>query len=146
MSGQEPQRKPPVFGAPRSSPGPRPFPRFAWSIPSDKAHGSGSSARREADGSRSGQDCCSGGKLEVGESTRAAAVREVRERVSLELALADLELVGNLSDPIPTKPAWSQKSWAFRFIGEFGEPLPSDELSAGWFTFRDLPVVSTPRR
>ena len=80
-----------------------------------------------------------GGKLEAGESPLAAAVREVQEEVGIELSQARLELVGELTYPFPTRPSWSQKSWAFRSVGEFGEPRQSDELAAAW-----VPVINLP--
>jgi len=78
-----------------------------------------------------------GGKLEAGEDPVTAAIREVEEEVGILLEPASLVLVGRLDYLFPSRPAWSQRSWAFIARGEWGEPLPSDELHASW-TDRDL--------
>jgi 8-oxo-dGTP diphosphatase len=95
---------------------------------------------RKLTGLGMGKVVAPGGKLEPGETPGEAAVREVREEVGLDVAPQDLELVGELTYPFPTKPSWSQKSWAFRALGDFGEPVPSDELAAGWIPIADIPV------
>ena len=95
---------------------------------------------RKLTGLGAGKVVAPGGKLEPGESPREAAVREVFEEVGLEVLQRNLELVGELTYPFPTKPSWSQKSWAFRALGDFGEPVPSDELAAGWIPTAHLPV------
>lgn len=81
-----------------------------------------------------------GGKLEPGETPRAAAVREVHEEVGLVVAEAALTLVGELTYPFPFRPAWSQKSWAFLARGDWGEPAPSEELLARWLPLDELPL------
>lgn len=87
-----------------------------------------------------GKSVAPGGKLEPGEFAREAAVREVEEEVGIRLSDQDLELVGELTYSFPSRPAWSQKSWAFRVLGEFGEPVASDELAAAWIPVHELPV------
>ncbi len=81
-----------------------------------------------------------GGKLEPGESPKDAAVREVREEVGLNISAESLELVGELTYPFPSTPEWSQKSWAFRATGKFGEPAQSEELAASWIPVAEVPL------
>lgn len=45
-----------------------------------------------------------GGKLEAGESPADAAVREIREEIGVELALADLELLGEWTTDAANEP------------------------------------------
>jgi 8-oxo-dGTP diphosphatase len=82
-----------------------------------------------------------GGKLEPGESPSRAAVREVREEVGLHVDERALELVGELTYPFPSKPSWSQKSWAFRAFGDWEEPTPSDELESRWIPLVNIPLA-----
>jgi 8-oxo-dGTP diphosphatase len=80
------------------------------------------------------------GKLESGETPAEAAIREVREEVGIDVDLSALELVGELTYSFPAKPSWSQKSWAFRAVGEFGDPVASHELAAAWTPVTRLPL------
>ena len=80
-----------------------------------------------------------GGKLEPGEDAAAAAVREVNEEVGILLGRESLELVGDLSYLFPTRPEWSQRSWAFVARGAWGDPIPSEELHAGWAPLEQIP-------
>lgn len=81
-----------------------------------------------------------GGKLEHGESPRQAAVREVEEEVGVSIDERDLVLVGELTYLFPTKPAWSQKSWAFVARGDWPEPRTSEELDAQWVQLDRVPL------
>lgn len=94
---------------------------------------------RKRTGLGMGKVVAPGGKLEPGETPSQAAVREVAEEVGIVVGEDSLDLVGELSYPFPAKPAWSQKSWAFVARGDWGEPIPTDELHASW-----LPVVAIP--
>ena len=81
-----------------------------------------------------------GGKLEAGESPSDAAVREVLEEVGLAIEAESLELLGTLRYLFPTKPEWSQVSWAFRSRGDFGAPFPSEEIDASWVSLNEVPL------
>lgn len=81
-----------------------------------------------------------GGKLEAGESPLDAAVREVLEEVGLALDPDALEMLGTLTYRFPTKPNWSQVSWAFRALGDFGAPIASDEIDPSWVQIRSVPL------
>ena len=81
-----------------------------------------------------------GGKLEPEESAVEAATREVVEEVGIVLAPQDLTLVGDLKYLFPSRPAWSQRSWAFVAQGQWGDPTPSDELHARWIPRSEIPL------
>ena len=81
-----------------------------------------------------------GGKLEPGETPRQAATREVAEEVGLSVEEADLQIIGELTYHFPFRPAWSQRSWAFVATGDWGEPVPSDELRAMWIPLHAVPL------
>lgn len=82
-----------------------------------------------------------GGKLELGETPRQAAVREVLEEVGIAIVADELSLIGELQYSFPFKPAWTQKSWAFVVEGPFGDPVPSAELHAEWVRVEHVPVA-----
>ena len=81
-----------------------------------------------------------GGKVEVGETVRQAAVREVNEEVALKLVENSLSHVGDLTYLFPTKPAWNQRSSVFLASHPGGDPVESDELAPEWFPVEALPL------
>ena len=95
---------------------------------------------RKLTGLGKGKVVAPGGKLEAGESAVDAAVREVREEVGLALDRRALEPLGELTYLFPSKPAWSQLSWAFRARGDFDSAVLSDELDASWVSIDAIPV------
>jgi 8-oxo-dGTP diphosphatase len=82
-----------------------------------------------------------GGKLEVGESSRQAAAREVREEVDVQIALDALRPIGELLYLFPYKPSWTQRSWAFLAEEWIGEPTESLELAPIWYPVKRLPLA-----
>lgn len=95
---------------------------------------------RKLTGLGEGKMVAPGGKLELGESPVDAAVREVREEVGLTVDAGALQMLGTLTYLFPTKPEWSQVSWAFLAHGDFGEAAASDELDALWTPVSSLPI------
>ncbi|CAN5520517.1 8-oxo-dGTP diphosphatase [soil metagenome] len=80
-----------------------------------------------------------GGKIEPGETAEQAIRREVAEETSI--VLGEVRLVGELSYPFPTRPAWSQKSWVFVSREWEGTALESDELAPEWYPVADIPTA-----
>ncbi len=80
-----------------------------------------------------------GGKLEPGESGRAAAVREVAEELGVEVAARDLDAISDITYPFVDKPEWSQRSFGFITRTWAGTPTASDELAPRWFALGDIP-------
>jgi len=95
---------------------------------------------RKLTGLGKGKVVAPGGKLEQGESPRAAAARELFEEVGIELELDLMESLGVLTYLFPTKPEWNQLSWAFRAHGDFGAARASAEIDAGWVSIFELPT------
>lgn len=80
-----------------------------------------------------------GGKLEPGESARAAVIREIAEETGLVLSPDTLTEVGTVAYTFPTKPEWSQRSHVF--TGDVGaiDPVDSSELHTWWCPVADIP-------
>ena len=80
-----------------------------------------------------------GGKLEPGESGRAAAVREVAEELGVEVVARDLVAISDITYPFVDKPEWSQRSFGFATRTWTGTPMGSDELAPRWFPVDAIP-------
>lgn len=80
-----------------------------------------------------------GGKVEIGETVRAAAVREMHEETGLEISADLLEEAGALDYLFPTAPTWSQRSHVFLYRAPVGEPVETDEIVPAWFRVDDVP-------
>lgn len=81
-----------------------------------------------------------GGKLEPGETSVQAAVREIEEESGLSVAESDLSQRGLLTYLFPHREAWSQESTVFVCTEWAGVPRGSDELDPEWFDVASLPV------
>lgn len=94
---------------------------------------------------RRGPNAVAGGKwglpagfVERGEQVEAAAIREAREEVGLEVTLGSL--LGLYSE------AGQMVILAIYEAAASGEPVASDDLEAvGWFSPEDLPDLAFPR-
>lgn len=77
-----------------------------------------------------------GGKLEPGEDAHAAALRETREEVGIEVP--ELELLGEFLADAANEPGWQVQSTVF--AGELvGEPRPTGEIEELRWTGLDDP-------
>lgn len=81
-----------------------------------------------------------GGKLESGESPRAAAVREVHEEVGVSIHEADLVPLARIAYPFVDRPEHSQFHHVFACERWRGEPRASSELAPQWFPRAALPL------
>ena len=80
-----------------------------------------------------------GGKLESGESARAAAVREVAEELGVEVAASDLVAISDITYPFVDKDEWSQRSFGFITRTWAGTPAATAELAPRWFPIDAIP-------
>lgn len=80
-----------------------------------------------------------GGKLEPGESARAAAVREVAEELGVVVAASDLVAISDITYPFVDKDEWSQRSFGFVTRTWTGTPTGSAELAPHWFPVDAIP-------
>lgn len=80
-----------------------------------------------------------GGKLEPGESARAAAVREVAEELGVVVAASDLVAISDITYPFVDKEEWSQRSFGFVTRTWTGTPTGSDELAPHWYPVDAIP-------
>jgi 8-oxo-dGTP diphosphatase len=80
-----------------------------------------------------------GGKVELGESVTAAAVRELHEEIHILAREADLQPVARLSFRFPAAPSWSQQVHVFGVSYWDGHPTQSEEITPIWFTIEKVP-------
>jgi 8-oxo-dGTP pyrophosphatase MutT (NUDIX family) len=80
-----------------------------------------------------------GGKVKVGETVAAAAVRELEEEAGIRAAEGRLQRVAHLTFRFPAQPSWSQVVHAFLVDAWDGDPMESVEMKPAWFTVGDLP-------
>lgn len=80
-----------------------------------------------------------GGKIEVGESITASAVRELKEELQVAIVEADLEKVAELNFFFPHRPAWDQTCHVFTTNRWQGEPTETEEMKPQWFSKNSLP-------
>lgn len=80
-----------------------------------------------------------GGKLEPGESARAAAVREVTEELGVDVAASDLVAISDITYPFVDRDDWSQRSFGFVTRTWTGTPTATTELAPHWFPIDGIP-------
>ena len=80
-----------------------------------------------------------GGKIELGETVRAAAVREMREETGVVMSSRDLVDAGHLTFYFPARPKWSLTTRIFVGRRWQGEPTETGEIRPVWFEIDHLP-------
>ncbi len=80
-----------------------------------------------------------GGKIELGETVRAAAVREMHEETGVVISPQDLVNAGHLTFYFPARPQWNLTTRIFVGHRWQGEPIETGEIRPVWFEIDHLP-------
>jgi|SRR3989344_7493937 len=80
-----------------------------------------------------------GGKVDVGETIEAAAVREMGEEIGVKTAEQNLEKVGNIKFYFKDKSEWNQHVHIFLVRDWEGEPKESEEMMPRWYSINEVP-------
>lgn len=80
-----------------------------------------------------------GGKVEVGEDARQAAVREIAEEAGVLVDADDLAQRASIRFHFPSRPSWDQQASVFVASRWTGEPAESDEISPAWYDVNTIP-------
>ena len=80
-----------------------------------------------------------GGKIEPGETTAQAAIREVEEESGIKLSAKHLWQVARLTFVFPTDPALDHDVIVFLVAEWKGSPVESVEMKPHWFAVENIP-------
>ncbi len=80
-----------------------------------------------------------GGKVEVGESAAAAAIREVAEESGVIVAPAQLHERASIGFRFPTRPSWDQFATVFVTECWAGDPVETVEIAPDWYEVAAIP-------
>src|SRR3989344_2323145 len=80
-----------------------------------------------------------GGKVDVGETIEAAAIREMSEEIGVKTVEQNLERVGNIKFYFKDKPEWNQHMHVFLVKNWEGEPKESEEMTPKWYLKNEIP-------
>ncbi len=80
-----------------------------------------------------------GGKIEEGETSVAAAAREVKEEIGIIVAPEDLQEVGTLDFDFSDNYEWAQVCTVFVARTWKGDPIESEEMRPQWYPQNVLP-------
>jgi 8-oxo-dGTP diphosphatase len=80
-----------------------------------------------------------GGKLEPGETSLDAVVREVWEEIGVRVDPKSLRHAGEIEYLFPHRPSWSQRSSVYVSEKWSGEPRETIELNPVWFMISEIP-------
>ncbi|NYE93844.1 8-oxo-dGTP diphosphatase [Psychromicrobium silvestre] len=83
-----------------------------------------------------------GGHVEPGESTTAAAVREVFEETSVRVEEAELVFRGTVKFRFPARPDWDMDTSVFSATRWLGTPVETEEIAPQWHPLEELPLNS----
>ncbi len=80
-----------------------------------------------------------GGKLQKGETIEAAAVREIKEEIGVDVREDNLENIGKLSFSFQDNQDWNQECAVFIVRDWHGEPTESEEMHPQWYQKDKVP-------
>ena len=80
-----------------------------------------------------------GGKVEAGETTAQAAVRELAEESGLHVQVDDLHSLGQVTFLFPHRPDWDHLVHLFLARSWRGDPTESAEMRPEWFPVSEIP-------
>lgn len=80
-----------------------------------------------------------GGKVEAGETTLEACIRETREEVCLEIS--QVEPRGVIEFVFEGKPEWDNRCDVFVATAAQGEAQETEEMLPRWFLFSEVPYA-----
>ncbi len=83
-----------------------------------------------------------GGKVQQGETTEEAALRELSEELSVTAVSKQLNKVAVIEFVYEDKPEWNQRTHIFFLSTWLGEPRESEEMRPEWFLHKNLPFSS----
>lgn len=78
-----------------------------------------------------------GGKVEALESIEAAAIREAKEEIDVDIL--DLTMCATLTFTFLHNPEWNQVVHVYLSFVWDGEPHESEEMNPVWFRVKDIP-------
>lgn len=81
-----------------------------------------------------------GGKVEAGETERAAAIREMNEETRVSVHPAALQTIADIIFLFPHKTSWSMRVHFFVSTEWHGTPTETDEIRPIWFPQDALPL------
>ncbi len=82
-----------------------------------------------------------GGKLQEGETSEAAAVREIQEESGLTIQESQLKEIGAIDFYFEDKEEWNQHVVVYRVEHFEGEPKETEEMSPKWFSKSEIPYT-----
>lgn len=80
-----------------------------------------------------------GGKVQVKESIEAAALRELKEEIGVEVESSHLEKVGQIKFYFKDKNMWNNHMHIFLIRQWSGQPQETDEMRPRWYDVDQLP-------